>query len=227
MADFHPRLDKAMKARGTNANAASKAAGYPGIVNNWKHKGQDPSLGRFRAVCDAIQVDPAWVAFGGKPKPIAPPNGFSAARLDVNQPDTLLGVVHSAWKADNGSLEDRFFDCLELVGLLDALYVLDIENGILKYKSIGTLYIQMLGWQWWVAAPNTAVGEDEPDPAFAGWSLGQYHSAIGDRQARRDHCRVISRYTEQTVGWEYDRIILPCQSKGRDLVLVVNQVERE
>lgn len=208
MTDFLPRLTQALEARGTTANAAAKAAGYPGIVANWKSKGQVPSVGHLGAVCDALRVDPAWVAYGKEPTPIAPPNGFHAQSQALENPDDMLGAAYAAWKADDGQLEARFFDALEMMGLLDALYLIRCEDGELVYDHIGSALRKTLGWAWWIEAPGKRV-VDDPDPAFSAWTLGAYQRAIQKGEPSREDCLVVSRYTAIAKGWKYSRLILP------------------
>lgn len=213
------RIDTAIEARDTTQTAVSKKAGSPWLISNWRHKGQSPSVVSLERVAKALNVSPQWL-IGKEPEPVAPPNGFHAVPETPDQPDTMLGVAYSAWKADDGRLEPRFFDALEMVGLADSFYLIKDDGSDLRYEHIGRLYIKTLGLDWWKKAAGKRI-IDDPDGAFSAWCLHAYQQAIHTGTPSRDRCRVVSRYTGDNIGWKYSRLLLPVEG---GLVIVTETI---
>lgn len=196
-------------------DAAKKA----GLGQNFAYNVKNPGTEQVEKLADVLTVSPGWLAYNNDPEPVPPPNGFHAQSEPLNQPDNVLGAAYAAYKADGGKLEARFFDALEMLGLLEALYLIRCEAGELYYDHIGAFYRKTLGWCWWVEAHGKRVADD-PDQAFAHWSIGRWQRAMQREEPFRDRCLVSSRYTGTLLGWPYDTLVMPIENG----LIVLNEV---
>lgn len=220
MTDYLSRLDTALAAHGMNQTAVSKAAGYPGVIANWRREDgderQSPRHNTLKAVADAAHADPGWMAYDETPVPTAAMPGYHTKPMNGLSPK--MEIVRQVW--DDEGLGVALFAALERTGLAKGIYLIGVEDHRLTYDHIGWLAGRMFGFGWWTKAHRKFVGEVDPDPEFAYGCLRDYRDSYDNDLVRMDDCEATSFYTGEGLGWKWLRLILPCEKR----LLIVNEV---
>ncbi len=208
--------------QGRSLSGVCKEAGlgHSFISNLNKHNNPNPSVKSLTQLAESLDVDLLYLFRPTVTRNDPPKRNRRIDIAALEDTGTRLQDVFRLWCEHQGVVNPAFVHRLRQLNLLDKTQLYLHEEGLYIYAWMGSFYPETLGL-WAMQAPGNICGDDDPDPAYARWTMKAWDKVMDENVPRRYGCLVHSRYEPGRPRLEYDCIYAPVTMNEQRYLMMV------